>query len=95
VRELANQNVIKYGAKDGGSTLDFFRVWKANMILTKWCEGIISCITSFVRISVDKYAVESCKSNITFNIEWIWGIESCSATRRVTRFQFRAKMKQC
>lgn len=26
VRELANQNVIKYGAKIGGSTVNFFRV---------------------------------------------------------------------
>lgn len=26
VRELANQNVIKYGAKKGGSTVNFFRV---------------------------------------------------------------------
>jgi len=26
VRELYNQSVIKYGAKDGGSTVTFFRV---------------------------------------------------------------------
>jgi ionotropic kainate glutamate receptor 2 len=26
VWELANQNVIKYGAKGGGSTVNFFRV---------------------------------------------------------------------
>lgn len=26
VWELANQNVIKYGAKKGGSTVNFFRV---------------------------------------------------------------------
>jgi hypothetical protein len=34
VRELYNQNLIKYGAKIGGSTVNFFRVWTAGSCLS-------------------------------------------------------------